>query len=257
MDIFPVQLRLKGRAVLLVGDGDAAAAKARLLEAAGAHIVRDEHAQAQIAIIALPMPQAAAVADRLRARGILINVVDQPSLCDFLIPAFIDRSPVIVAVGSSGASASLARHLRERLEAILPPTLGNLARTIASRRASLTEHLPTAPERRRFWDGLLAQGAPLDPLSDIQNADVIIDAALAQSMPNLPEPIDIWIESEDPDDLRLRDLRALQSADILIVDPDVAPNILDRARRDAVRVAAGASLDTPTGIIVRVRRAAR
>jgi len=105
MHSLPVFLKVKGRPVMLIGTGDAAEAKRRLLERAGARIV-GEGEQAALALVAcFDAVEAEAAATRLRARGILVNVVDRPDLCDFTMPAIVDRDPVLIAVGTGGASA--------------------------------------------------------------------------------------------------------------------------------------------------------
>ncbi|ETI61708.1 siroheme synthase, partial [Sphingobium sp. C100] len=112
MQSLPVFLRLTGRPVILTGAGEAADAKRRLLERAGARIVGEDDAQARIAIVA---DGDEATVDRLRARGVLVNATDRPALCDFTLPAIVDRDPVLIAIGTGGASAGLAKALRQRL----------------------------------------------------------------------------------------------------------------------------------------------
>src|SRR3546814_14047366 len=108
VESLPVFLSLKGRPVILLGEGAAAAAKARLLDRAGAWIIRDEMADAAIAIVAIEDDAAAtAAAGRLKARGILVNAMDRPALCYFTLPAIVDRSPGIIPTGTGGASAAL------------------------------------------------------------------------------------------------------------------------------------------------------
>ena len=124
MHSLPVFLRLTGRTVILLGEGEPAEAKRRLLERAGAVLTDDEAAHAAIAVVALEGAEADAAAARLKARGLLVNVVDRPELCDFTTPAIIERDPVMIAIGTGGASAGLAKALRQRLEALLPPGLG-------------------------------------------------------------------------------------------------------------------------------------
>ncbi|BBE36036.1 precorrin-2 dehydrogenase/sirohydrochlorin ferrochelatase family protein [Sphingosinicella microcystinivorans] len=233
MDQLPVFLNLKGMSVLLVGEGEAAEAKRRLIEAAGGCITDDPNA-ARIAFIAEETSPAEVAV--LHAQGLLVNVVDRPDLCDFTVPAIIDRSPVLVAVGTGGASATLAKALRERLEALLPATLGDLARSIRATRERVTEARPTASGRRRFWDRLLAPGAALDPLHEVTDAAARIDAALARSDVDAAECHEIVLVSDDPDDLTLRQLRLLSRADTIMHVGDVPAAVLDRARRDAVRL---------------------
>ncbi|MEA3538505.1 MAG: siroheme synthase [Pseudomonadota bacterium] len=251
MDQLPVFLNLKGMSVLLVGDGEAAEAKRRLIEAAGGVITSDPDA-ARIAFIAADAgPADVAV---LHAQGLLVNVVDRPDLCDFTVPAIIDRSPVIVAIGTGGASATLAKALRERLEAMLPAALGDLARSIRAARARVTDARPTPSGRRRFWDRLLASGGALDPLRDVPDPDARIDAALALSDTRDAERHEIVLASDDPDDLTLRQLRLLSRADTIVHGNDVPTAILDRSRRDAVRLTEDIIGDRP-GLTIILRRA--
>jgi len=252
MDQLPVFLNLKGTSVLLLGEGEAADARRRLIAGAGGLITDDPDA-ARIAFIAgETSPADVAV---LHAQGLLVNVVDRPDLCDFTVPAIVDRSPVIVAVGTGGASATLAKALRERLEALLPATLGDLARGIRAARERVTIARPTASGRRRFWDRLLAPGAALDPLAEIADADARIDEALKMRDADTTERHEIVLASDDPDDLTLRQLRLLSRADTIVHGADVAAAILERARRDAVRLSDEPG-DVRAGLTLVLRRSA-
>ncbi len=253
MDSLPIFVRLSGQPVLLVGDGAAADAKARLIEGGGGTIVRSPSPDVRLAFVALDDAGAAAQAARdLKAAGLLVNVVDRPALCDFTVPAIVDRSPVIVAVGTGGASATLAKALRERLEALLPARLGDLAQAIRAARQAVAALHPTADARRRFWDAQMAPGGRLDPFGDPDPQNV---AAALHGLPSAPEGlIEIVLTSPDPDDLTLRQLRALNQADVVVFDAGVPQAILDRARRDAERVPAAAAPDL-AGRVVRLRMA--
>ncbi len=255
MDSLPIFVRLDGRPVLLVGDGPAAQAKSRLIEAAGGTVVREAAADVRLAFVALDdEAEAATAAADLKAAGLLVNVVDRPALCDFTVPAIVDRSPVIVAVGTGGASATLAKALRERLEALLPARLGDLARAIRAVRAEVAARHPTTDARRRFWDAQMAAGGPLDPFGDPDPRNV---AAALHGLPDAPEGLtEIVLTSPDPDDLTLRQLRALSQADVVVFDAGVPPAMLDRARRDAARVPAAAEAPALAGRVVRLRMAA-
>jgi uroporphyrin-III C-methyltransferase/precorrin-2 dehydrogenase/sirohydrochlorin ferrochelatase len=255
MDVLPIFVRLAGQQVLLVGDGDAADAKARLIVAAGGTVVREIVPGVRLAFVALEEAQAAAAAAaQLKAAGLLVNVVDRPALCDFTVPAIVDRSPVVVAVGTGGASATLAKALRERLEALLPATLGGLATAIRASRATVAGFAPTIDDRRRLWDAALAPGGPLDPLAEHTDPAAAI-AALAGGVTGGDALIDIALVSDDPDDLTLRQLRLLNQADTVFHAPDIATALLDRARRDAVRVAVAALPDRlPAGRSVWLHR---
>lgn len=237
MDRLPLFFDLADRDVLLVGSGPAADAKRRLIEGAGGRVVADA-GRARLAFIALEGEAAATEAARLKAAGLLVNVVDRPELCDFLVPAVVDRSPVIVAIGTNGASATLAKVLRERLEALLPASLGTLARRIAARRGDVARQRATPEARRHFWDRLLAPGGALDPF-DPAEPDAAIDAALTDAEVPTASLTMMPLASDDPDDLTLRQLRLLSQADTIFHAPSVPATILDRARRDAVRVPCG------------------
>ena len=234
MDRLPLFFDLNDRDVLLVGEGPAADAKRRLIEGAGGRVVTDA-VRARLAFVALEGEAAASEAARLKAAGLLVNVVDRPELCDFIVPAVVDRSPVIVAIGTNGASATLAKVLRERLEALLPSSLGTLARRIAARRGDVARQRSTSEARRYFWDRLLAPGGALDPF-DPADADRAIDAALADGSSPIASMTMLPLASDDPDELTLRQLRLLSQADTIFHAPAVPAAILDRARRDAMRV---------------------
>ncbi len=250
MHSLPIFVRLTGMRVLLIGTGPAAEAKARLIEGAGGVVVRD--LPARIAFVALDDATAAeAEATRLRSHGLLVNVVDRPALCDFTVPAIVDRSPVIVAVGTGGASASLAKALRERFEALLPARLGELASAIFAARAVVAKTHPTIDARRRLWDTALSPGGALDPLADHANADAAVAGiGDAETVPALTELV---LSSPDPDDLTLRQLRLLNQADTIYHAADVPPAVLDRARRDADRVIGAVPATLPPGRTVALR----
>ncbi|WP_198665941.1 MULTISPECIES: bifunctional precorrin-2 dehydrogenase/sirohydrochlorin ferrochelatase [unclassified Sphingomonas] len=245
----PLFVRLAGRPVMLIGEGDAADAKRRLLERAGATIV-GEDASAALAIVAHPDPDA--IVARLKTRGLLVNAVDRPDLCDFTLPAIVDRDPVIVAIGTGGVSAGLAAALRQRLEALLPARLGALARELFASRAELRERWPDGGERRRMLAAGMAAGGLLDPLGNGRDGDVwtyiVTAGAPVQGITQT-----IRLRSDDPDDLTLREARALAGADRVIHDADVPAAILDRARADAERLPAPA--DAGEGLTVRIMRA--
>lgn len=234
MHSLPVFLRLEGKPVILLGNGEAAQAKRDLLERAGAQVV-GEDADAAIAVVAIVDDGAAVAAiGRLKARGILVNAVDRPQLCDFTLPAIVDRDPVLVAIGTGGASAGLAKALRILFEGLLPPKLGRLADALAAARTRLRTRWPDAGDRRRAIDAALAPGGPLDPLRDDHAIEAWLDAGDVEPT----GVIRLAIASDDPDDLTLRAARLLGRADRVYHRPDIAPTILARARADAVRIAA-------------------
>lgn len=223
-------MRLERKPVVLIGDGPVAEAKRRLLERAGAVIVGEDAAGAALAVVA--NGDEAAVA-RLRARGLLLNVVDRPDLCDFTLPAIVDRDPVLVAIGTGGASAGLAAALRQRLESLLPSSLGRLAEALFGARDSLRRRFPDIDVRRRAIGALLAAGGPLDPLAE--HDDPVAAISAVEAAPGRTERVEI--ASADPDALTVRAARLLGLADRLYVEGDVPDAILDRARADAHRIA--------------------
>ena len=248
MDTLPIFLALAGRSVIITGDGEAAAAKARLVTAAGG-IVVGEAQDGVVAFVALDdEAEAGAAARRLRQRGLLVNVVDRPALSDFLMGAIIDRSPVVVAVSTGGASASLSRALRGRLEALLPASLGGLALAIGKARAAASAAHPGIADRRRLWERGLAQDAPLDPLRPIADPDAAVAAAIAGSSATVDELRIVAVTSADPGELTLNQLALLGRCDALVVEGPVPAAVIDRVRRDAVRLEAVPA--APQGLVV-------
>jgi uroporphyrin-III C-methyltransferase/precorrin-2 dehydrogenase/sirohydrochlorin ferrochelatase len=238
MHALPLFVRLAGRPVILIGDGEAAAAKRRLLERAGA-VIADEAAPAALAIVAVEDDAAAAAAvARLQARGVLVNAVDRPQLCDFTLPAIVDRDPVLVAIGTGGASAGLAKALRQRLEALLPATLGRLATALAAARPALRARFPDPAERRQAIDAALAEGGPLDPL--LGGGEVAAWLAAGAAPAAADRLVALRLASPDPDQLTLAEARLLARADRVYHRPDVPAAILVRARADAARIACAA-----------------
>lgn len=248
MHSLPLYHRLNGRPVILLAEGEAGAAKRRLLERAGAKIVGEDDAAARLAFIALAAPDAPAA--RLKARGLLVNVTDRPDLCDFTVPSLLERGAVVVAVGTGGVSAGLAKALRLRLEALLPASLGSLAQALGATRARFAD----VAERRHALDAALAAGGPLDPLVD--HPANAVDAWLAHAAIARPQTAEIMLRSADPDDLTLREARWLGSADTVACEPGVPAAVLLRARADAARVelATGAPPPAGSGLTVVIRR---
>ena len=253
MQQLPIFVNLAGRQVILVGDGEPAEAKARLVRAAGGELVGEHAAEAVLAFVAIEDDaEALAAATRLRARGLLVNVVDKPAMSDFLMGAIIDRSPVVVAISTAGASASLARALRTRFEALLPASLGPLARAILAARDAVAARHPTPNDRRRLWERALAQAGPLDPFAALPDADAAVSRVIEGSSTATPQLREIAITSDDPGDLTLNQLNTLARCDALVVVGAVVPAIIDRARRDAARLDAVPD-PLPAGLTVVLR----
>jgi uroporphyrin-III C-methyltransferase/precorrin-2 dehydrogenase/sirohydrochlorin ferrochelatase len=232
IESLPLFHRIAGCPVIVLGEGEAAEAKRRLVERAGGVVAGEDSTEARLAFVALDDPEGAA--RRLRARGLLVNVVDRPDLCDFTVPSILDRSPVLLAIGTGGASAGLAKALRLRLEGIVPQSLGLLAERLAAARQRLRARWPDASERRRALDAALDRSGPLDPMAE--HGEVAVDAWLEGAEQGAPSGIaEIILRSPDPDDLTLREARLLGSADLILHEPGVPAAILERARADAPR----------------------
>ena len=252
IDSLPLFHRIAGQPVIVLGEGEAALAKRRLVERAGGVVCGEDDPAARLGFVALSDPEPAVV--RLKTRGVLVNVPDRPDLCDFIVPSILERSPVLLAIGTGGASAGLAKALRLRLETLLPPGLGGLAAALGNAREAMRARWPDAGDRRRALDTALGEGGPLDPLGN-GNADAV-DIWLEGMAPNSAGGVvEIRLASADPDDLTLRQARLLGSADVLAHEPDVPSVILDRARADAVRrvIAPGEVVPSGEGLIVVLR----
>jgi uroporphyrin-III C-methyltransferase/precorrin-2 dehydrogenase/sirohydrochlorin ferrochelatase len=243
MHSLPLFVRLRDRPVILLGDGEAAGAKRRLLERAGARIV-GEDAPAALAIVAIDEDaRAEAAVDRLKARGILVNAVDRAALCDFTLPAIVDRDPVLVAIGTGGASAGLAKALRQRLEALLPAGLGRLATGLEAARSAMRARWPDAAARRRAIDAALSPDGPLDPLRADADVTAWLDSAGQDAAAS--QLVAVRLASPDADELTLRVARLLGQADRVYHRADVPGDILARARADAARIACDAAPAQP------------
>jgi len=240
----PLFHQIQGQTILLLGEGEAAEPKRRLIERAGG-VVIGEMQQAidegvRIAFVAFDDAKACEVAAiNLRCAGLLVNVVDRPELCDFTTPSILDRDPLLIAIGTGGASAGLAKHVRLRMEQILPQSLGKLARALQLIRPQLRERFPKGADRRRVLDEALGKGGTLDPLR--HGANKSVKAWFDGSEEQKSDTTDtITLTSSDPEELTLR------AARLLILDGDVPAAILARARADAERIPlANARLEEP------------
>ena len=237
----PLFHQITGQRVLVLGDGEAAEPKRRLVARAGGKIIDDQQQAVdegvRIAFVAFEDSRACEVAAiNLRCAGMLVNVVDRPDLCDFTTPSILDRNPLLIAVGTGGASAGLAKHIRLRLERILPQTLGRLADALKAVRPILRERLPEGADRRRAIDAALREGGALDPLN-ATSADRVNDWARGKLDGGADRTAEFTLTSTDPEDLTLRQARLLGEADQVCTEGPVPPTIMARARADAIRVA--------------------
>lgn len=236
----PLFHRLAGQQVLVLGEGPAAEPKRRLVERAGGLVVDDIQRAidegVRIAFVAYEDAKACeAAAINLRCAGMLVNVVDRPELCDFTTPSVLDRNPLLIAVGTGGASAGLAKHVRLRLERLLPSTLGKLAEALFDARARLRDRYPDGSERRRAIDAALREGGALDPL-DPASHERVGGWLEAGETREAVATVEFSVTSDDPEDLTVKQARMLGEAEVVCADPDVASAILARARADAERV---------------------
>ena len=273
MDFLPIFLDVRAQPCLVVGGGKVAVRKAELLLRAGARVSvqapalcaafdefvagsRVAHRAAAfraddlrgfvLAIAATDDGEVnRAVAAAARAQRIPVNVVDQPALCSFIMPSIIDRSPVIVAVSSGGASPVLARLLRARLESLVPAGYGRLAELAAVFRDKVKARIAFA-ERRRFWERVLEGPIAEQVFSGRDGAarkaldDALDDALDAGGMALGGGEVSlVGAGPGDPDLLTFRALRLMQRADVVVYDRLVSQPILDLVRRDAERIYAG------------------
>lgn len=235
----PLFHRIRGQKVLVLGDGDAAEPKKRLVERAGGVIEYDMQRAidegVRLAFVAYDDPRACEnAAINLRCAGMLVNVVDMPDLCDFTTPSILEREPLLIAIGTGGASAGLSKHIRLRLERLLPQSLGELAQALFAGRDELRRKFPDGADRRRALDEGLREGGALDPF------DPSAHSRVAQWLADTGRPETARIEiialgSSDPEDLTLRQARLLGEADTLLLDGEIPASILARSRADAAR----------------------
>jgi uroporphyrin-III C-methyltransferase/precorrin-2 dehydrogenase/sirohydrochlorin ferrochelatase len=283
MRFLPVFLDLQVGPVLLVGAGDLARAKLRLLAAAGARVrwyaTDGRHdvsglAAADTARIELAKgdPLAAdlggviavlcagagdvgpAMSARAKAVGLPVNVMDDLAHSTFIFPAIVDRGDVVVAVGTGGASPVVARRVRESIEAMLPARIGDLAGFIGRWRKTIHDRIPEFPLRRRFWErvvdgpigALVLAGREREAEAALKDISDPSGFAGAQASGEVEGRVTlVGAGPGDPDLLTVKALRALQDADIIFYDELVSPEILDRARRDAARVPVGRRAGKP------------
>ncbi|KAF3980620.1 MAG: uroporphyrinogen-III C-methyltransferase [Methylococcales symbiont of Iophon sp. n. MRB-2018] len=270
MDYFPLFIKLKKRNCLVVGAGEIAARKIELLSRAGAivtviakqvsqtvkamehthQLIIKEKSFAQTDATGFQLIVSATndstinslVAASATKLNIPVNVVDNPELCSFIFPAIIDRSPIIAAVSSGGSSPVLARLLRAKIESIIPPAFGQLAKLAEKFRQAVKQHIIEPSQRRIFWEQVL-QGriAELIFSGKISEAEKQLKLLLSQTEPvdNKGEVYLVGAGPGDPDLLTFRALRLMQQADVVIYDRLVSAEILDLTRRDSEKIYVG------------------
>lgn len=270
MNYFPIFANLAGRPVLVVGGGAVAARKISLLLKAGAEVrVAAKHLNAELSALAaenkiLWLAEEfraehirtvfliiAASSDQALNRRVFhlaescqkpVNVVDDRDHCSFIFPSVIDRNPVQIAVSSSGSAPVLARLLRERLEALLPPSLGDMAEISGRWRDVVKGKLKSVTERRRFWEKQF-NGRFAALVKNRQNtlAERELAGQLEQSRQN-DQGGSVSLVGAGPGDaglLTLKGLQEIQQADVVLYDALVSDGILSLVRRDAERIFVG------------------
>jgi len=271
MDYLPVCLKLTHQPVLLVGGGAVATRKARLLDRAGAilHVLAPDIDQELRAIVgrkgrieeaswdnrAVGQYRAvvaatqntevnAAVAARAHEQNIPVNVVDTPALCSFIIPAIVDRNPLLIAISSSGSSPVLARRLRSDIESRYPEGYGEVARFLGDWREQVGAALASEEQRRHFWEDLLehTEIIPLLLRGEQTRAEDLLTEQLVEAQSGKDSRGAVYLIGAgpgDPDLMTFKALRLLQRADVVLYDRLIGPGILEMARRDAETIYVG------------------
>lgn len=272
MNLFPLFADLKNKPVLVVGGGAVAERKITSLLAAGARVragspsftaaIRLMAAEKKITLLEGEfqpgwMEQVwlivAATDDRDLNKHIallanracrFINVVDDPELCSFQMPSIVDRSPLVIAISSSGSAPVLARRVRERLETLFDHSLGSLAALAEKHRAAIRRLRPNLNQRRQFYDWLL-DGPVASALRS--QLPLLAEQWLEQELERIPGPptgkvVLVGAGPGDPGLLTLKALRALNEADVILYDRLVSPEILALARRDAMQICVGKTI---------------
>jgi uroporphyrin-III C-methyltransferase / precorrin-2 dehydrogenase / sirohydrochlorin ferrochelatase len=267
--VLPVFYDLQGRRVVIVGAGDAATWKAELAAAAGAHVEvyakersadLDQLAQAppagsvsiverswqphdlagaSLVIGALDGPEAQELAAAARTQGIPVNIVDTPELSTFRFGSVVNRSPIVVGISTAGVAPVLGQAIRARIEAMLHPALGAWGAAARQLRAIINARLPMGAARRAIWRRFADRA--LTARAEPDDHDLV---ELARHMPASTQAGSVVLVGAGPGDpelLTLKGLRALQSADVILYDRLVSPEILELARREAKRMLVGKS----------------
>lgn len=267
MDYFPFFVKLSQKPCLVIGAGNCAARKIELLLRADAKItviareisplvaqfknitLIQKEVEAhdldgfKFVISATDNPQTNQfVSDCAKEREILVNVVDNPPLCDFIFPAIVDRTPLTIAVSSGGASPVLARFLRAKIETLIPPTYGTLAQLAEKFRENVKQKISRSAQRRIFWENVL-QGRIAELVFSGQNEAAENELLQTLEQHELKKQVgEVYLIGAGPgaaDLLTFRALRLMQQADVVVYDRLVSAEILDLARRDSDKIYVG------------------
>nr|WP_283774090.1 siroheme synthase CysG [Acinetobacter amyesii] len=275
VDIFPISLKLQQQPCLIVGGGRIAYRKAVLLAKAGAQLtvcspeIEDDllslvnqtqgqylnsvyhesvYQENAIALRQFRLVIAAtndkavnqAVFEACEAENVLVNSVDDPPHCRFMVPAIIDRSPLVISVASNGTSPVLSRQIRTQLESSIPHGMGKLAEFSGQWRAAVKAKIVNPDERRIFWEDLYASPLKEQVFNDnLTEANRLIEQALLEWKQPKGEVYLVGAGPGDPELLTLKALRLMQQADVVIYDRLVSQPIMDLCRRDAEKIYVG------------------
>lgn len=269
MEIFPISLKLQQQPCLIVGGGRIAYRKAVLLAKAGAilHVIAPEIEPDLLTLLQQTQGQYVAAAfktqvnlgdyrlviaatndravnqqvfEACEAEKVLVNSVDDPPHCRFMVPAIIDRSPLIISVASNGTSPVLSRQIRTQLETLIPHGMGKLAQFSGKWRATVKQKITNPDERRIFWEDLYASPLKEQVFNGNEaEADQLIEQALQEWKTPKGEVYLVGAGPGDPELLTLKALRLMQQADVVIYDRLVSQPIMDLCRRDAEKIYVG------------------
>lgn len=266
--VLPVFWKLDGLCALVVGATDAAAWKAELLAAAGANVivVGQDAGEGMAQLVSQPLAngsimhkarhwrpsdlidQRMVIADlddmleidqlmeAAKHHAVPYNIIDKPDFCQFQFGSIVNRSPVVIGISTNGAAPILGQNIRRRIEAVVPMSLKVWAEFAQAIRAGVNKHLSPGPQRRYFWESL-SREAFMSELnqsyrkSTRQRLSQAVEACSSQRV----SVQELLLTSNNPDDLTLRQVRMLQSADSIAYDPRVSSQILQIARREASR----------------------
>lgn len=255
LPVIPLFFNLRGRKVLVVGDGAGADYKATLLTSCGADVVRRtqegwqgaDFETAALAIGALADEDAIArFVSAARARHVPVNIVDKPQHCDFKFGTIVDRSPVVIGISTDGVVPVLGQELRARIETLLPAWLGARVGAARALRKTLPAYFKDFAARRRFWQFWVARvfaltAGPHARTQDFEREDkaILADALAQEDARRTGEAVLVGAGPGDPALLTLGAVRALREADVILYDALVSQDVLAMGRREAERIDVG------------------
>jgi uroporphyrin-III C-methyltransferase/precorrin-2 dehydrogenase/sirohydrochlorin ferrochelatase len=277
MQYFPIFLDTKDLTCLVVGGGEVAARKVELLLKTSAGItvvapwvcdtVQRFANQEKIQLMVRPYTESdlnnkqmvfvatdnselnAQIHDQARAQKILVNVVDNTPLCQFITPSIVDRSPIIIAISSGGVAPVLLRYLRQKLESVIPQKISLLGQFSEKFRDSVKKRFKSVTERRYFWeevlDGDIAENV-LQGNGQVAEKKFLDKLNAQDASKTAGEVYLVGAGPGDPDLLTFRALRLMQKADVVVYDRLVSPQILELVRRDAEKIYVGKAMSNHT-----------